>query len=213
VGDEPYAALLPWMVFAVVDRTRGGGPLWAALGALIAAGTLLATSSRSETRSRNVMLLGALAWFGTFAIACTVYGSSEGLLGRDGRALSAAAFAVIAFGSLAFTPAITHYTRPHVRSGRWDDPAFHRVNIAITLIWAIAFSALAVAYVVGTTIGTPKAFTLFHWVIPIAVAAIAAHRTRLAWEDFNDTDDFEPDPMRDLALEWDDSSGRPVTDA
>jgi hypothetical protein len=159
------------------------------------------------------MVLGAVGWFGAFAVACIIHGSSTGLLGRDGRAMSAAAFAVIAFGSLAFTPAIEHYTRPHVRSRRWDDPAFHRVNIAITLIWAITFSGISIAYVVGTWIDTPKAFTVFHWVVPIALAAVAAHRTRLAWEDFNDTDDFEPDPMRDLALEWDDDAGRPVTDA
>jgi hypothetical protein len=213
VGDEPYAALLPWMVFAVVDRTRGGGPLWAAVGALITAATLLLTSSRDDTQTRNIIVLGAAAWFGALTVAAALHGSNTGFLDRDGRALSAAAFAVIAFGSLAFTPAIEHYTRRHVRSGRWDDPEFHHVNVAITLIWGIAFAAISLGYVVGTQIGTPKAFTVFHWVVPIALGAIAAHRTRLAWEEFNDSDDFEPDPMRDLALDWEEGSGRPVSDA
>jgi hypothetical protein len=213
VGDEPYAALLPWMVFAVVDRAQGGGPLWAAVGALITAVTLLVTSSRDESRAPNVMVLGATAWFGGLTVAAAIYGSNTGFLDRDGRALSAAAFAAIAFGSLAFMPAIEHYTRRHVRSGRWDDPEFHHVNVAITLIWAIAFTGISIGYVVGTSIGTPKAFTVFHWVVPLAIGAIAAHRTRLAWEEFNDTDDFEPDPMSDLALDWDDRSGRPVSDA
>ena len=53
MGDEPYAALLPWMVFAVVDRAQGGGPLWAAVGALITAVTLLVTSSRTSPALRT----------------------------------------------------------------------------------------------------------------------------------------------------------------
>jgi hypothetical protein len=210
VGDEPYAALLPWMVFAVVDHARGGGPVWAALGALITAVTLLLTSSRDATRSRNVIVLGAIAWFGALAIAGTVHHSETGFLTRDGRALSAAAFALIAFGSLAFTPAIEYYTRPHVRSSRWNDAAFQRVNVLITLIWAATFSGISIAYVVGASMGTPDAFTVFNWVVPIALAAIAGHRTRIVWEDFNDDEMFEPDPMRDLALDW--QSSNPADD-
>ena len=52
MGDEPYAALLPWMVFAVVDRAHGGGPLWAGIGALITAVTLLADELTRRTRGR-----------------------------------------------------------------------------------------------------------------------------------------------------------------
>lgn len=202
VGDEPYAALLPWMVFAVVDRAHGGGPFWAALGALITALTLLATSSRGEARRRNVIVVGAIGWFTALAIAGAVHGSDTGFLARDGRALSAAGFAFIAFGSLAFSPAIEHYTRPHVRSSLWDDRAFHRVNVLITLIWAATFTLIAIGNLVGSAIGTPEAFTIFNWVLPIALGAIAAHRTRICWDDFNDDEMFEPDPMRDLALDW-----------
>ena len=52
MGDEPYAALLPWMVFAVVDRAQGGGPLWAAVGALITAVTLLLDELPATRRTR-----------------------------------------------------------------------------------------------------------------------------------------------------------------
>ena len=204
MGDEPYAALLPWMVFAVVDRAHGGGPMWAAIGALITALTLLFTSSRAEQRSRNIIVLGAIGWFSALAIAGALHRSETGFLAHDGRALSAAGFALIAFGSLAFTPALEHYTRPHVRSSRWDDPAFHHVNVLITLIWATTFVGIALAHFVAASMGTPEAFTVFNWVVPIALAAIAAHRSRVCWDDFNDDDLFEPDPMRDLALDWDD---------
>lgn len=202
MGDEPYAALLPWVVFAVVDRARGDGPLWAAIAALITATTLLLTSSRGERTTRNVLVLGAIGWFGALAVAGALHRSDTDFLAQDGRALSAAGFALIAFGSLAFTPAVEHFTRPHVRSRHWDDPAFHRVNVLLTVIWGATFTGIALAHLVGVSVDTPEASTVFNWVIPIALAAIAAHRSRISWEDFNDDDMFEPDPMRDLALDW-----------
>jgi hypothetical protein len=202
MGDEPYAALLPWAVFAVVDRAHGGGPLWAAIAALITATTLLLTRSRGERTTPNVIVLGAICWFGALAVTGALHRSDTGFLAHDGRALSAAAFALIAFGSLARTPAVEHYTRPHVRSRRWGDPAFRRVNVLITVIWGATFTGISLAHFVGASMGTPEAFTVFNWVIPIALAAIAAHRSRICWDDFNDDDMFEPDPMRDLALDW-----------
>jgi hypothetical protein len=202
MGDEPYAALLPWAVFAVVDRARGGGPLWAALGALICAITLLATSSRDRHPSRNAIVLGAVGWFGALSVAGAFNGSPTGFLAHEGRALSAAGFVLIAFGSLAFTPAIEYYTRTHVRSSRWDDPAFRRVNVFMTLIWAVAFTGISVSHFVAARMDTSGASTVFNWVTPIALAAIAAYRTRMCWDDFNDDEMFDPDPMRDLALDW-----------
>lgn len=206
MGDEPYAALLPWAVYAVVDRARGDGPLWAAIAALITVATLLVTSSRGERTTRNVLLLGAMGWFGALAVAGALHRSDTGFLAHDGRALSAAGFALIAFGSLAFTPAVEHYTRPHVRSRRWDDPAFQRLNVLLTVIWGATFAGIALVHLVGASMETPEASTVFNWVMPIALAAIAAHRSRICWDDFNDDDQFEPDPMRDLALDWDSHS-------
>ena len=202
MGDEPYAALLPWMVFAVVDRAHAGGPLWAGIGALITAITLLLTTSRERRRSRNVIVLGAVVWFAALAVAGGLHQSDSGFIADDGRALSAAGFALIAFGSLAFRPAIEYYTRPHVRSSSWDEPAFGRMNVLITLIWAATFTGIALSHLVAALFGTPEAFTVFNWVVPIALAAIAAHRSRICWDDFNDEELFEPDPMRGLALDW-----------
>jgi hypothetical protein len=202
VGDEPYAAFLPWMVYAVVDRAHAGGPIWAGLGALVTAITLLLTSSRGATGSRNVFMLGAIVWFGALTIAGALHPSETGFLTHDGRALSAGGFALIAFGSLAFTPAAAYYTRPHVRPSRRDDPDFRRANAVITSIWAAALTTIAIAHAVAASLGTPEANTLLNWVVPILVAAVAAHRSRLCWDDFNDDDAFEPDPISDLELDW-----------
>ncbi len=200
MGDEPYAALLPWTVFAVIDRAQGD-PVWAGIGALVTALTLLATSTRGIGR-RNLLLLGAVVWFAGIAAAGAVQQADTGFLAQYGRAISAAGFALIAFGSLAFHPAVEHYTRPHVRSSRWTERAFTRVNILITLIWATAFTGIALSHVVGVSVQTPEGVTVFNWVVPIALAAFAAHRTRICWDAFNDDDPYEPDPMRDLEIDW-----------
>jgi hypothetical protein len=203
MGDEPYTALLPWVVFAVIDRAQGD-PLWAGVGALITAITLLATSTRGSGR-HNVLMLGAVAWFGGIAAIGIMNRTNTGVLAQDGRAISAAGFALIAFASLVFHPASEFYTRPHVRTGRWDDRAFRRVNVLITLIWAATFSGIALAHFIGVSMNTAEAFTVFNWVVPIALAAIAAHRTRICWDDFNDDDAYEPDPIADLSLDWEGS--------
>jgi hypothetical protein len=191
------------MVYAVVDRAQAGGPIWAGLGALITAIALLLTSSRGDEGSRNIVILGAVAWFGGLTIAGALHPSESGFLTHDGRALSAAGFALIAFGSLALSPAAAFYTRPHVRASRRDDPAFRRANVLMTLIWGCTFTAISVGHAVAASLGTPEANTVLNWVVPIVLAAVAAHRTRLCWDDFNDDDDqFAPDPMRDLELDW-----------
>ena len=210
MGDEPYAALLPWVVFAVVDRGHGDGPFWAAIGALITALTLIVTSPRSRSRSpqqsRNVILLGAVGWFAALALADTLNGSNTGLVAHDGRVLALAGFAVIAFGSLAFTPALEYYTRPHVRSSRWEDRSFRRLNSRITAIWGTTFACIAVSHALAGSMNAADATTVFYWVVPIALAAIAAHRSRQIWDEFHDDDEFSPDPIRGLSLDWQDPS-------
>jgi hypothetical protein len=200
VGDEPYAALLPLIVFAVLDRARGGGPMWAACGALVVAITLLATSSQRSRR--NVIVQGAVVLYAGIAIASVIYGKHSGFVADYGRALSALGYAVIAFGSLAFTPATDYYLRATVRLSRWNDPDYERLNVTVTLIWSIGFSAIACSHFVAKLIDTPGALTVFNWVVPVAVATIAARRTRVCWDEFNDDDFLESDPMRDLDLDW-----------
>ena len=200
MGDEPYTAVLPWVVFAVIDRAQGD-PLWAGIGALVTALTLLVTSTRGSGR-HNILMIGAVAWFAGIAIAGAVNRTNTGFLAHDGRAISAAGFALIAFASLAFHPASEFYTRPHVRAKQWDHRAFRRVNVLITLIWATTFTGIALSHFVGVSMNTPEAFTVFNWVAPIAFAAIAAHRSRIVWEDFSDDDTDEPDPIHGLALDW-----------
>ncbi len=148
------------------------------------------------------MVQGALAWFSAIAIAAVLYGMRTGFVARDGRAISAAGFAVIAFGSLAFTPASDRHLRPNVRSDRRSDPEYERLNVLITLIWAVAFGCIATSHLVAASLGSAGASTVFNWVVPIALVTVAVYRTRMSWNDFNDDDPFEPHPMPDLDLDW-----------
>lgn len=202
MGNEPYAALLPLIAFTVVDRTRGGGPMWAACGALVVAITLLATSSQRERATRNVILQGAVVLYAAIAIASAVYGTHAGFIAQYGRTLSALGYAVIGLASLAFTPATDYYLRPIVRSNRWDDPEYERLNVTLTLLWSMCFVAIACSHIVAAWLGTAGASTIFNWVMPMAVGTVAARRTRVCWDDFNDDDVFDTDPLRDLDLDW-----------
>ena len=202
MGDEPYAALLPLIVFTVVDRTRGGGPMWAACSALVVAITLLVISAQNERSARNVILQGAVVLYGAIAIASAIYGTHTGFVAQYGRTLSALGYAAIGFGSLAFTPATDYYLRPIVRANRWNDPEYERLNVILTLLWSMGFVAIACSHVVATGLGTAGASTVFNWIVPMAVGTIAARRTRVCWDDFNADDLFDTDPLRDLDLDW-----------
>ncbi len=211
MGDEPYAALLPWMVFAVIDRARNDGPLWAGVGALIAAVILLVSGARrSESGTRNVFLLGGTIVFVALAFAGALHRADTGFVAHNARALAAFGFTAIAYVSLAFAPATEVYTRPHVRSSSFDNPAFRRMNVLMTLIWGTAFAAVGLGNIAASWIGTPEAFTVFNWILPIALGAVAAHRSRICWDDFSDDEDEDPDPIRDLAIDWQGAATEPT---
>ncbi len=57
MGDEPYGALLPWIVFTVVARTHGDGATWASVAAVATALALLATTRRHGSGARNFFMM------------------------------------------------------------------------------------------------------------------------------------------------------------
>src|SRR5258706_4825393 len=64
VGDEPYAALLPWTVFAVIDRAHGGWPPWGGVGAVITRGAVLPPGAPAGHGSRHPVFCAAPGFFG-----------------------------------------------------------------------------------------------------------------------------------------------------
>jgi hypothetical protein len=195
MGDEPFAALLPLVVFAVVDRGAGEGMTWAAIAALITVTTLLLTSTRTKD-SPNVLLRGAFVWFVALAVAGWL--SPHGWLDEYGRAVAAGGYALIALGSLFFTPFSEHYVRRRIRRRYWSNPHFQHLNRVATFTWGCAMIAIAVSFAVAAVVESRSGSTVFNWVLPIAVCTLAFRRCRLAAEDF-----FEQCPARVENTMWD----------
>jgi hypothetical protein len=207
MGDEPYLAPLPWIVFAVVDRFEGHGVSWASFGAIVTVIVLLSTHQREQNGgARNVLLTGALACFSLLLVAGLTWDAPTGWLAQNGRTASALGFVVIAFASVAHTPIADFYTRPYIRPSRWNSPAFHRFNVMATLAWAVGFSIVAISHLVALRLDTPQGYTMFNWVVPIAALVIVASRSKLAWDALaDDADDatFERDALAALSFDWD----------
>jgi hypothetical protein len=206
MGDEPYAVMLPWVVFAVIDRAKGQGVAWAAVGAVAAALTVAATRRRDELGTRDVLIPGATVWFSALGVLALAYNDQTSWVAHDGRAISAGGFVLIALASLASTPMTMHYTRPHVRPSRWDDPAFLRVNVRMTLLWSAGFAGISLSSMTARWIDSPPGYTTLNWIVPLALFALVAHRSHAVWEDFDDDvaeSDLDRDPMWDLAFDWD----------
>ena len=153
MGDEPYAALLPWIVFAVVDRAQGGGPLWAGdRRARSPRARCSLTSSPRSTASRATSSCSARSCGSAASRSparCTA--SDTGFLADDGRALSAAGFARhrIRIARVHARARVLH-ARPTSGRAVGTSPRSSASNVQITLIWAATFTAIALAHVVAT---------------------------------------------------------------
>jgi hypothetical protein len=205
MGDEPYCALLPWIVFTVVARANGDGVVWACFAAVVTACALLAATRRHGSGARNTLMLYVIATFSIFGVVGWFFDNPNSWLSEYARAVGAAIYAAIFLVSLAFTPVVEHYTRLNVRQSVWRDRRFTHVNAAISLVWAAAFAAIAGSMTLGPKIGSAPAFTTFNWVIPIGILTVAAHWTRVCWENFLDDEIDERinrDPLWDLAVDW-----------
>jgi hypothetical protein len=211
VGDEPYLAPLPWIVFAVMDRYQGHGVSWAAFGAVVTTVVLLATHRRERNGgARNVLLRGALVWFALMLLAGLLWDRPTDWLADNGRLVSALGFVVIAFTSVFATPVAEFYTRPHVRPSRWNTPSFRRFNMRVTLLWSLGFVIVAVSHVVAVQLGTASGYTMFNWIVPIATLVVVAYRARVEWDRFADDPEamLEQDSLTAIAFDWDDTNSK-----
>lgn len=153
-GAGIYLAFVPWVLFTLI--TQHDSLKAAAIIALIgAAGIAIRSAAGSGPKLLEV---GAVAAFAGFTIvAFTVDASTAHWVERYARAIAASLLALIAFGSLPFTPFTEQYARASVPREFWSSSRFRQVNRQLTLMWALVFTTMVVSHVIAgaTTHGAP----------------------------------------------------------
>ncbi|WP_043265273.1 hypothetical protein [Streptomyces sp. CT34] len=170
---------IPWLVLAGVSPA---GWQWGALAGLAASAVLLILD-RAAGLSLEVRPLeyGTIVYFAGLAILAFARPDSD--LKTYSSALSMGWLALIAWVSIAvrrpFTLAIARrMTPPEV----WRVPLFHRVNVVITIAWALSFTATAIAQVAIAAYGMSAIFSILvqiaSFVLPVRFTATYPERAR-----------------------------------
>ena len=132
----------PWIVYGLLSATGHAGAAYA--GGLIA--SLCQTAPQWRARRLKIMDGVTLLFFLAGTVFTLAFHST--LFPRNGSVLIWGTFALIAWGSLlAGSPFTAEYARDAVPREYWANPAFLRVNVAITAVWGAVFvlnAALAV---------------------------------------------------------------------
>jgi hypothetical protein len=171
---SPFIGFAPWIVYWVV----ADGPstwMFGAVCAVVGAVILGISAGRGGPRLLEVVTI-------VFFVGVTIAGMVLGAEDRDwmdtyATTLSGTVLAVMALGSLMFTPFTQQYAPEDAPRQEWEKAAFRRTNQVLTLMWALVFALIAVlGYVAVTapsTVGWTKA------VIPAVVIIGAVGMTQI----------------------------------
>jgi hypothetical protein len=178
-GHAIYLGLGPWVLFTLL--VEHGGLKVAALVALVAAAVISLPGLRSGRP--KTLELGAVATFAAFAaLAFTADAQVADWTAHYAR-IAAGVLAMIATGSLAFTPFTEQYARESVPERFWGSPEFEATNHALSSMWALVFTAMVPLHVAAGAIDTVQGNALLNWALPIALIVWAAKRTAAASDD------------------------------
>jgi hypothetical protein len=136
-------SLAPWIAFAVVATQFDWR--WSALAGLVISAVLLLLARREGRKADTLIIeLSGLTFFALLSAVAFSFPASP--LKTCTGALTDAWLALTAWGSLAigkpFTLGIARTTTPEKF---WDNPVFKRINVIITLAWAISFTVSGIA--------------------------------------------------------------------
>ena len=194
MSGRTYLGFLPWLVFALVGPAMSEGVAWGGVAALITAVVITVASAR--TGSVKLLEVSAIALFAGFVVAGASHQHDpHGFLQQYCRALSAGGLALIALVSLRSTPVTEPYTREIVLRKYWSTPRFKRVNVDLTLTWAMVFSAIALSNAAAAAIGTRLWETVFNWIVPVALTLVGIKQSSLQWSEQFDADAMGLDAM------------------
>ncbi|WP_237568489.1 hypothetical protein [Mycolicibacterium lacusdiani] len=170
---SPFIGFAPWVVYWVVAE----GPstwLFGALCAVLSAVILGVSMGFGAPRLLEIVTI-------VFFVVVTAAGVILGAADRDwmdtyATTLSSGVLALMALGSLAFTPFTEQYARVTRPLEDWEKPAFRQTNRVLTLMWALVFALIAVLGFFATQVPQTKDWT--NWVIPIVVLVGAVGMTQ-----------------------------------
>jgi len=180
---------LPWLAFSVV-AARIDWRYSALVGLAVAAALLLWDRWARRPLDASTIQLSAAVFFGLLALFAFAVPDSP--LRTGAIALSSGWLALTAWASLiARRPFTLGIAKQMADPARWHDPRFVRVNVTITTVWAVSFTAATIAlaavlaYAPGSTVAlvavkaiawaVPMTFTLYYPAVLRARAARTAH--------------------------------------
>jgi hypothetical protein len=173
-GSDIVIAFLPWVLFSVAAER------WSLVAASIVALVAAALIARRSIAAGNakILELGTVATFGGFTVASLLLDASAAdTLTRYSRAIAIALLALIAFGSLLFTPFTEQYARESAPRELWGTTRFRQVNRSLTAMWAFVFLAMLPSHIVAARIDTRQGNLIFNWAIPVLLIVWASKRT------------------------------------
>ena len=159
-----FVGFIPWIIFWVL-----AGPStweWATLGATIAA-VILAIPSIERGRPKILEIFTIIVFGGLSLISLFIDHAALSFLEDYAQVISNGLLAVIALGSLLFTPFTEQYARETVLREVWNSPVFKRTNRVLTAMWGTIFLLSALCRLAADI--WPSGSELFQWIIPIAL--------------------------------------------
>jgi hypothetical protein len=168
-----FIALVPWLLFSVVCRVSVQA---AALVALVAAAGIALPAVRAG-RPKLLELAAVVSFAGFSVVVLAIDPGSADTLHRYARAIAAGLLALIAFGSLLFTPFTEQYARESVPEGLWHTAQFKAGNRALTAMWGAIFAAMVPCHLVAGSLDTSRSNLIFNWVLPIMLVLWGVKRS------------------------------------
>ncbi len=168
-----FIALAPWFAFSIIARFSVEAGAAVALVAAIA----IAFPSLAARKPKTLELATVLAFVGITAAAFLLDAGSVDFLARYARGIAAGLLAVVAFGSLLFTPFTEQYARELAPREVWGTHAFRALNRTLTATWGLVFAAMVPCHIIAGTIDTTRGNLVFNWGIPAALAVWGMKRS------------------------------------
>jgi uncharacterized membrane protein len=173
-----FIALVPWVLFSVVCRISVDAASLLAL----AASAVIAAPGIKAGRPKILELAAVVSFAGFAAVVLAIDPGAADTLHRYARAIAAGLLALIAFGSLLFTPFTEQYAREALPERVWNTAKFKAGNRAMTAMWGAVFAAMVPCHIIAGSLDTTRSNLIFNWVIPVALVMWAIKRSTVPAE-------------------------------